>query len=47
VFNVYPTGQLPEDRKELAHIMIQEVGIDVPAKRGIWLKSRPDFDVLF
>ena len=27
--------------------MIQEVGVDVAAKRVIWIKARPDFDVLF
>ena len=28
-------------------MMIQEVGVDVAAKRVIWIKARPDFDVLF
>ena len=27
--------------------MIQEVGVDVAAKRVIWIKARLDFDVLF
>ncbi len=36
-----------EERKELARMMIQEVGVDVAAKRVIWIKARPDFDVLF
>jgi len=27
--------------------MIQEVGVDVAAKCVIWIKARPDFDVLF
>ena len=36
-----------EERKDLAHMMIQEVGVDVAAKRLIWIKARPDFDVLF
>ena len=28
-------------------MMIQEVGVDVAAKRVIWIKARPDFEVLF
>lgn len=36
-----------EERKDLARMMIQEVGVDVSAKRVIWIKARPDFDVLF
>jgi hypothetical protein len=28
-------------------MMIQEVGVDVAAKRVIWIKARPDFYVLF
>jgi hypothetical protein len=28
-----------EERKELAHMMIQEVGIDVGAKRVLWIKA--------
>ena len=36
-----------EERKDLARMMIQEVGVDVAAKRAIWIKARPDFDVLF
>jgi hypothetical protein len=28
-------------------MMIQEVGVDVVAKRVVWVKARPDFDVLF
>ena len=27
--------------------MIQEVGVDVAGKCVIWIKARPDFDVLF
>ncbi|GAB4416628.1 MAG: hypothetical protein Kow002_02530 [Anaerolineales bacterium] len=27
--------------------MIQEFGVDVAAKRVIWIKARPNFDVLF
>ena len=36
-----------EERKNLARMMIQEVGVDVADKRVIWIKARPDFDVLF
>jgi hypothetical protein len=36
-----------EEIKDLALIMIQEVGVDVALKRVIWMKARPDFDVLF
>jgi len=36
-----------EERKDLARMMIQEVGVDVAAKRVIRIKARPDFDVLF
>lgn len=28
-------------------VMIQEVGVDVAAKQVVWVKTRPDFDVLF
>jgi hypothetical protein len=28
-------------------MMIQELNVDVAAKRVIWIKARPDFDVLF
>ena len=28
-------------------MMIQEVGVDVVAKKAIWIKACPDFDVLF
>ena len=27
--------------------MIQEVGVDVTANQVVWVKARPDFDVLF
>ena len=27
--------------------MIQEVGVDVATKQVVWVKARPDFDVLF
>jgi hypothetical protein len=36
-----------EERKELARMMIQEVGIDFTARRVVWIKPHPDFDVLF
>jgi site-specific DNA recombinase len=36
-----------DERKDLARMMIQEVGVDVAAKCVIWIKARPDFDVLF
>ena len=28
-------------------MMIQEVGVDVVAKRVLWIKACPDFDMLF
>jgi hypothetical protein len=28
-------------------MMIQEVGVDVAAKQIVWVKARPNFDVLF
>jgi len=36
-----------EERKDLVRMMIQEVGVDVVAKRVVWVKAQPDFDVLF
>ncbi len=36
-----------EERKDLVHIMLQEVGIDVLAKRVLWVKARPDYEPLF
>jgi hypothetical protein len=36
-----------EEHKELAHMMIQEVGVDVVAKRVLWVKVRPDYEPLF
>ena len=36
-----------EERKELARMMIQNVGVDFVAKRVIWIKPNPDFEVLF
>ena len=35
------------ERKELVHIMIQEVGVDVTIKRVLWVKVRPDYEPLF
>jgi site-specific DNA recombinase len=36
-----------EEQKELVHIMIQDVGVDVLAKRALWVKPRPDYEPLF
>jgi hypothetical protein len=36
-----------EERRDLVRMMIQEVGVDVSAKCVVWVKARPDFDVLF
>ena len=36
-----------EERKDLVHITIQEVGVDVMVKRILWLKARPDYEPLF
>ena len=36
-----------EERKDLVHIMIQEVGVDVEIKRVLWVKARPDYEPLF
>ncbi len=36
-----------EERKDLVHIMIQEVGVDVTVKRILWVKARPDYEPLF
>jgi hypothetical protein len=36
-----------EERKDLVHVMIQEVGVDVAAKRVLWVKVRPDYEPLF
>ena len=35
-----------EERKDLARMMVQEVGVDVAVKRVIWIKAHLDFDVL-
>ena len=36
-----------EERKDLVHVMLQEVGVDVAAKRVLWVKARPDYEPLF
>jgi hypothetical protein len=36
-----------EERKDLVHIMIQEVGVDVTVKCVLWVKARPDYEPLF
>ena len=36
-----------EERKDLVHVMIQEVGVNVASKRVLWVKARPDYEPLF
>ena len=36
-----------EERRDLVRMMIQDVGVDVTANQVVWVKARPDFDVLF
>jgi hypothetical protein len=36
-----------EERRDLVHIMIQEVGVDVTVKCVLWVKARPDYEPLF
>ena len=36
-----------EERKDLVHIMIQEVGVDLAVKQILWVKARPDYEPLF
>ena len=36
-----------EERRDLVHVMIQEVGIDMDAKCVLWVKARPDYEPLF
>ena len=38
--------QAPQ-RKDLVHVMIQEVGADLAAKSMLWVKARPDYEPLF
>jgi len=37
---------LQTPRKDLARMKIHEVRVDVAAKQVIWIKARPDFDVI-
>jgi hypothetical protein len=36
-----------EEQKELVHMMIQEAAFDLTVKRILWVRVRPDFEVLF
>ena len=36
-----------EERRDLVHVMIQEVGVDMDAKCVLWVKARPDYEPLF
>lgn len=36
-----------EERRDLVHVMIQEVGVDMAAKCILWVKARPDYEPLF
>ena len=36
-----------EERRDLVHVMIQEVGVDMAAKSILWVKARPDYEPLF
>lgn len=36
-----------EERRDLVHFMIQEVGVDVTIKRVLWIKAGPGYDPLF
>jgi hypothetical protein len=36
-----------EERKDLVHVMIHEVSVDVAAKRVLCVKARPDYEPLF
>jgi hypothetical protein len=36
-----------EERMDLVHIMIQEVGVDMEAKCILWVRARPDYEPLF
>ncbi len=36
-----------EERRDLVHVMIQEVGVDMAAKCVLWVKARPDYEPLF
>jgi len=36
-----------EERVDLVHVMIQEVGVDMAAKCMLWIRARPDYEPLF
>jgi hypothetical protein len=36
-----------DSRRDLVHVMIQEVGVDMAAKGILWVKARPDYEPLF
>src|SRR4030042_1454275 len=36
-----------EERKDLVHMMIQEVGVNLVAKCMLWIRVRPDYEPLF
>ncbi len=36
-----------EERKDLVHVMIQEVGVDMAKKSMQWVRARPDYEPLF
>ncbi len=36
-----------EECKDLVHVMLQEVGVDLAARRILWIKVRSDYEPLF
>ena len=36
-----------EERRDLVHVMIQEVGVNMADKCILWVKARPDYEPLF
>ena len=36
-----------EERRDLVHVMIQEVGVDMADKCILWVKARQDYEPLF
>jgi hypothetical protein len=36
-----------DERRDLVHIIIQEVGVDMAANCILWVNSRPDYEPLF
>ncbi|MEN4011396.1 MAG: hypothetical protein ROW48_05140 [Bellilinea sp.] len=36
-----------EERRDLVHVMIQEVGVNMTDKCILWVKARPDYEPLF